>query len=95
MILFKLLSLYVLFGDPKKAFPLELHYNSNCLRDAHHTRKKEGRISDDQTSDLGLRNLCDAQIIMYLQSCLCTEPFWTDVTTMNIRYNKIRKESGM
>ena len=35
------------------------------------------------------------QILMYLQSCLTTEPYWTDMSTMNNKYFDIRIENNI
>ena len=80
-------SLSLLTDDPGYSAAHELHYHNNCLRDAHRTCKKKSDVSTEQL----IKRVCDMQIFVYLQSCLSTPPFRTDLSSLNLKYLEILK----
>ena len=79
-------------NEPKKAAALEMHYHNNCLRDAHRTCK--GSQTDTESSEDLVERLCDMEILMHLQSCICNEPFRTNMSAINKKYLEIRKNNN-
>ena len=76
--------------DPGQASALELHYHNNCLRGDHHTCKDTQSMS----TEVMVANMCDTEILMYLQSSLSTEPFKIDMSSLNKRYVELCRENG-
>ena len=83
-------ALAELDDDPAKAAALEFHYHRNCLVYAHRTCKSQ--LKDSGAS---MKDLCNTQILIFLQSCLNNDPFWTDMSTMNNKYLEICQDNGV
>ena len=67
--------------EPKKAAALELHRTCN-------------RSQVDSNSTDRVDRLCDLEILMHLQSCICNEPFRTNMTSLNKKYLEIRRKNN-